>query len=70
MKAKGRTTMGGSSIDSVTVPGAVAGWEALHAKFGKLPLAVDLAPAIALAENGFPVTETDSANWAEYGLQL
>ncbi len=70
MKAKGRTTMGGSSIDSVTVPGAVAGWEALHAKFGKLPLAADLAPAIALAENGFPVTETDSANWSEYGLHF
>lgn len=67
MKAKGRTEIGEWSIDAVTVPGAVAGWAALHAKFGKLPLAVDLAPAIALAENGFPVTETDSANWAEYG---
>jgi gamma-glutamyltranspeptidase/glutathione hydrolase len=70
MKAKGLTTMGAHSIDSVTVPGAVAGWEALHAKFGKLPLAADLAPAIALAENGFPVTETDSANWAEYGMNF
>jgi gamma-glutamyltranspeptidase / glutathione hydrolase len=70
MKAKGLTKMGGSSIYSVTVPGAVAGWEALHAKFGKLPLAADLAPAIALAENGFPVTETDSANWAEYGMSF
>lgn len=70
IKAKGRTDIGESSIDSVTVPGAVAGWAALHAKFGKLPLAVDLAPAIALAENGFPVTETDSANWAEYGLNF
>src|SRR3954470_1759931 len=26
-------------VYSVTVPGAVAGWAALHAKFGKLPLA-------------------------------
>ena len=60
MKAKGLTRMGESSIYSVTVPGAVAGWEALHARFGQLPLAADLAPAIALAENGFPVTETDS----------
>ncbi|MGC2400923.1 MAG: gamma-glutamyltransferase [Acidobacteriaceae bacterium] len=70
MKAKGQTTIGASSIYSVTVPGAVAGWEALHAKFGKLSLAEDLAPAIALAENGFPVTETDSANWVEYGLNF
>jgi gamma-glutamyltranspeptidase / glutathione hydrolase len=69
MKAKGQTKIGESSIYSVTVPGAVAGWEALHARFGKLPFATDLAPAIALAENGFPVTETDSANWAEYGLK-
>src|SRR5271163_4423154 len=37
MKAKGQTKMDGTSIYSVTVPGAVAGWEALHAKFGKLP---------------------------------
>ena len=71
LKAKGLTTMGGSSIYAVTtVPGAVAGWDALHTKFGKLPLAVDLAPAIALAENGFPVTETDSENWAQYGVRF
>lgn len=68
MKAKGVTKMSGSSIYAVTVPGAVAGWEALHKKFGKLPLSEDLAPAIALAENGFPVTETDSANWNQYGM--
>jgi gamma-glutamyltranspeptidase len=68
MKAKGVTKMSGSSIYAVTVPGAVAGWEALHKKFGKLPLGVDLAPAIALAENGFPVTEMDSANWNQYGM--
>lgn len=70
MKARGVTKMSGSSIYSVTVPGAVAGWEALHKKFGKLPLSVDLAPAIALAENGFPVTETDSANWNQYGMSF
>jgi gamma-glutamyltranspeptidase/glutathione hydrolase len=68
MKAKGLTKMDDSSIYAVTVPGAVAGWEALHTKFGKLPLAVELAPAIALAENGFPVTETDSESWAQYGM--
>ena len=68
MKEKGLRKMDDSSIYAVTVPGAVAGWDALHAKFGKLPLAVDLAPAIALAENGFPVTETDSENWVQYGM--
>jgi gamma-glutamyltranspeptidase/glutathione hydrolase len=68
MKAKGVAKMSGGSIYAVTVPGAVAGWEALHKKFGKLPLSVVLAPAIALAQNGFPVTETDSANWNQYGM--
>lgn len=68
MKAKGITKMSGRSIYSVTVPGAVAGWEALHDKFGKLPLSEDLAPAVALAQNGFPVTEVDSANWNQYGM--
>ena len=38
MKTKGVTKVSGRSIYSVTVPGAVAGWEALHKKFGKLPL--------------------------------
>jgi gamma-glutamyltranspeptidase / glutathione hydrolase len=68
MKAKSVTEISGQSIYSVTVPGAVAGWEALHKKFGKLPLSVDLAPAVALAQNGFPVTETDSADWKLYGI--
>lgn len=68
MKAKGQTSIGGSSIYSVTVPGAVAGWQALHDRFGKLPLSEILRPAIALAQNGFPVTETDSANWEKFGM--
>jgi gamma-glutamyltranspeptidase/glutathione hydrolase len=40
----------------VTVPGAVAGWEALHQRFGRLPLADLLAPAISYAEDGFGVS--------------
>ncbi len=68
MKAKGVTSLSETSIDSVTVPGAVAGWQALHDRFGKLSLAEDLRPAIAMAESGFPVTETDSAAWKTYGM--
>src|SRR5205814_4960931 len=37
MKAKGSTNMPLRTIDAVTVPGAVAGWDALHGRFGKLP---------------------------------
>jgi gamma-glutamyltranspeptidase/glutathione hydrolase len=48
---------------AVTVPGAVAGWDALQKRFGKLPLSDSLAPAIYFARNGVPVTEFDSAVW-------
>ena len=47
----------------ITVPGAVDGWFALHGRFGKLPIGEDLAPAIAFAKNGFPVTELVSEYW-------
>jgi gamma-glutamyltranspeptidase/glutathione hydrolase len=43
-------------IRTVTVPGCVDGWCALHERFGSLPLAIVLAPAIALAEDGFPAS--------------
>ena len=41
----------------VSVPGAVAGWIALHDKFGNLTMNQILSPAIHYAENGFPLTE-------------
>jgi gamma-glutamyltranspeptidase/glutathione hydrolase len=47
----------------VTVPGTVDAWFALHRKFGKLPVKDDLAPAIAYAKNGFPVTQLIAAYW-------
>jgi gamma-glutamyltranspeptidase / glutathione hydrolase len=48
----------------VTVPGTVDGWFELHARFGKLPMKELLAPAIAYARNGFPVTEVIAEGWA------
>ena len=47
----------------ITVPGAVDAWFALHDKFGKLPLADDLAPAISYAHDGFPVTQLIALYW-------
>ena len=41
----------------VTVPGAVAGWFAMHDKFGSMPMKKILQPAINYARNGFPMTE-------------
>ena len=41
---------------SIAVPGAVKGYLELHAKYGKLPRAKVLAPAIRAATQGFVVT--------------
>ena len=43
-------------VASVTVPGAVDGWLALHERFGRLPLEDVLAEAIRLATDGFPAS--------------
>jgi gamma-glutamyltranspeptidase/glutathione hydrolase len=43
---------------SVIVPGAVGGAELAVQKYGTKPLAELFAPAVELAENGFPVTES------------
>jgi gamma-glutamyltranspeptidase/glutathione hydrolase len=50
-------------IHSVTVPGAVAGWQALRERFGRLPFSEILAPAIAHASQGFPVSEIAAGEW-------
>ena len=50
--------------DSVTVPGCVAGWAALHEKLGRLPFADVLAPAIEYAERGFAVSPMVQRKWA------
>jgi gamma-glutamyltranspeptidase/glutathione hydrolase len=48
----------------VSVPGCVDGWFELHRKFGKLPMATILAPAIQYAKEGFPVTEVIASLWS------
>ena len=45
-----------NDVRIVTVPGCVEGWAALHARFGTLPFAELLRPAIALATDGFPAS--------------
>jgi len=52
-----------TGVLSQTVPGCVDGWFELHAKFGRLPMARVLAPAIEIAEKGFPVTEVIAYYW-------
>jgi gamma-glutamyltranspeptidase/glutathione hydrolase len=50
-------------IHSVTVPGAVDGWQRLLERFGRKKLAEVLAPAIRAADEGFPVTEMVGGIW-------
>ena len=39
------------------MPGAVAGWDALHRKFGRMKWSQLFVPAATYAEEGFPLTE-------------
>ena len=59
-------------FDAVTVPGAVAGWAALSERFGALPFADLLEPAIELAEGGAAVAMhvaiIGALVWVMYGL--
>jgi gamma-glutamyltranspeptidase/glutathione hydrolase len=70
LRAHGITKISGHGVYSVTVPGAVAGWAALHDKFGKIPLKDDLAPAIFMAKNGIPVPEMDAQAWKIFAPQF
>ena len=59
----GHLNMPTSGWLTVTVPGAPRAWADLHARFGKLPFADVLAPAIGYAERGFYVTPVIARNW-------
>ncbi|QJQ95182.1 MULTISPECIES: gamma-glutamyltransferase family protein [Halomonadaceae] len=65
VKALGHESMPEYGLIPVTVPGAPAAWAALSERFGKLPFAELLAPAIALAEQGFPVSPIVHQMWNE-----
>ncbi len=53
---------------TITVPGACAGWFDLIERHGSLTMAEILAPAIRLAEEGFPVSPITSHSW-ELGVE-
>jgi len=48
---------------TITVPGACAGWCDLLEQYGRLPVSAALAPAIRLAEEGFPVAPVTAYFW-------
>ncbi len=60
----GRAAMPERGWETVTTPGVVSAWMALHDRFGALPLEVIAAPAVAYARQGYPVTPIIAALWA------
>ena len=54
-----------TGVHSVSVPGAVDGWETLLKKYGTMSLAQVLQPAIDYAAKGFPVSEIIAASWEQ-----
>ncbi len=70
LKSRGAHEMPRSGIHSVTVPGAVAGWEALRTRLGTRPMSELLAAAIRYADEGFPVSDVIAAHWGTYASRL
>lgn len=63
LKAAGLKAMPKFGWTAIDVPGAPAAWAAMVDRFGKLSLAEDLAPAIAYARDGYPVSQTIAYFW-------
>jgi gamma-glutamyltranspeptidase / glutathione hydrolase len=61
--SKGFTEIPGSGPLSWSVPGCVDGWDQLRTRFGSKSWEEVLAPAVAYAEEGFPVSELIAAAW-------
>lgn len=54
----------GDSIHSVTVPGAVRAWEALHGRFGSMDFTRLFADAVQYGREGYPVAPRVAHDWA------
>ncbi len=64
-KRRGLTQMPGRGPLTVDVPGVVEGWHQLLSRFGTIPLARAMAPAIAYARDGFAVAELMAGEWQD-----
>ena len=63
LRDHGNAKMPTNGVHVITVPGCVSGWDLLQKKFARKKLPELLAPAITLAENGFPVPEIIGGYW-------
>ncbi|HEY1382909.1 MAG TPA: gamma-glutamyltransferase [Dongiaceae bacterium] len=60
---RGLTAVPADSAHAVTIPGAIDAWTQLHADYGTKDLEVLLQPAIDLAQEGYPVSDTTHFYW-------
>jgi gamma-glutamyltranspeptidase/glutathione hydrolase len=67
---RGHKTMPGGGVLTVDVPGVVDGWHQLLSRFGTIPMAEALQPAIKYAREGFPVQEIMADDWADAAKRL
>ena len=65
VKELGHEMMPKLGLIPITVPGAPAAWAELSEKFGRFPLEETLQPAIAYAEEGFPLTPILGKYWGK-----
>lgn len=65
-----RSKVDDEGAKSITLPGALAGWAKLLEAHGTITLAQALAPAIELAEVGFPISEVTANEWALFKGKL
>jgi len=63
LRQKGMQEIPRTSPYSVSVPGAVHGWDLALTRFGTMPLSQVLKPAIEYATQGFPVSDIISHAW-------
>ena len=68
LKSHGVDRINPIGVETIDVPGAVAGWDALRSRFGTLPFSEILAPAIYYAQNGFPLAERNARYWVAKSL--
>jgi gamma-glutamyltranspeptidase/glutathione hydrolase len=67
---RGLKEMPGDGPLTVDVPGVVEGWHQLMTRFGSMPLARVLQPAIGYARDGFPVAEIMADDWNDAVAKL
>ena len=70
MAEKGHKTMPERGLEPITVPGAPAAWAEMSRRFGKLPFADLLQPAIRYAREGFVVSPTVCELWNKTGVKF